>query len=716
MNWNEVPGFFDSDLVYKLAVKTFPKGSTFVEIGSWMGRSTSCLGQLVKQSQKNIKVYAVDTFEGSEEHTDIVKDIENHSTSLLELFNHNIKSCDVSEIITPIQGKSLDVVSQFEDESIDFIFIDASHDYDNVLADITAWYPKLKPGGLIAGDDYALCWNGVIRAVNEYFTDKTVFFLNGNLNYDYSQRIWHWCHFKNSTEENKMKVTLYAICRNEEKNVQKFIENSKKFYDTVVVDTGSTDNTVQLLRDAGITVYEHSQTKEEFDFSVARNKALSYVKTDWAFSLDFNEDVGDFFPDNLDFIANDLTCFRHLRFDDTGEGDPKQSQEVHTRFHRTKNYKWANAVHEVPHFKPTKKFPVESSVESSIKITKKINRSISKELFYLSICEREQEKDSKNWYYTWFIFNHYYKTQNITKSLEYGQSFLNASEAYFNSFRIEVFIKCSILLLNSGDLQKAANYAFHAVSESMNMGEPYLSRAFSYLTELSKQLNNPNITVFATAFNENTLSSPERHQAIDRLFLTNLDDCPSSCWIGHRKFAEWLVSYLKPEVIVDLGVDWGYSTFSFAMPRIGHIYGIDTFEGDEFTGKTGGVNYDYVLSKREKLFMEDNVTFIKGYFDDVAKTWNKKIDILHIDGDHKYESIKNDFETWSKFLSDDGVILMHDTCVESHCDKEYGVKRFFEEIDLPKCTFTHTFGLGIVSKNKELIELIQNNFDLSRPL
>ena len=97
-----------------------------------------------------------------------------------------------------------------------------------------------------------------------------------------------------------MNITLYAICKNEEKNVKKFIDNSKKFSHTVVVDTGSTDNTTQLLKEAGIEVYEHPQTKEEFDFSVAKNTALSYVKTDWAFSLNFSEDVDDFFPEGLE--------------------------------------------------------------------------------------------------------------------------------------------------------------------------------------------------------------------------------------------------------------------------------------------------------------------------------------------------------------------------------------------------------------------------------
>jgi hypothetical protein len=263
-------------------------------------------------------------------------------------------------------------------------------------------------------------------------------------------------------------------------------------------------------------------------------------------------------------------------------------------------------------------------------------------------------------------------------------------------------------------VQRGMNYAFHAVSEGMNMGGSHLSQAFGYLFEISKRLNNPNITIFATAFNPDMLSSPERLGAIDKLFLTNLEDVPS-CWKGHRKFAEWLVTQVKPEVTVDLGVDWGFSTFCFAMPRIGHVYGVDTFEGDQFTGGNHG-SYEYVLNKQEKLIMKDNVTFIKGLFDEVAKTWDKQIDILHIDGDHAYESVKHDYETWSPFVKENGVILFHDTCIEELNGNHYGVKKFFEELDIPKVTFTHTFGLGVASKNKDLIEFIENNFDLNNPI
>jgi len=319
------------------------------------------------------------------------------------------------------------------------------------------------------------------------------------------------------TEDNEMKITLYTIAKNEEKNIEKFLKNAEKFSHTVVVDTGSTDDTVQLLKDAGIKVYEHPQTREDFDFSVARNQALSYVETDWAFALDFNEDVDEFHPEGFGVIADEFTTFRHLRYDDSGEDEPVQSNEVHTRLHRTKNYIWANAVHEVPNFIPTEEYPTEVGVDTTIKITKKINKTVDKELFYFNICEREHKKDPTNWYWIWFIFNHYYNVKNFEKVLEYGQEFLNVSKPYFDSFRVLAFIRCSQILLSTGDIQKGANYAFHAVSEGMNIGGEMLGNAFMHLLMVGKTLNNPNIIIFASGFNPETLSLPERLEAIESI-------------------------------------------------------------------------------------------------------------------------------------------------------------------------------------------------------
>ena len=171
----------------------------------------------------------------------------------------------------------------------------------------------------------------------------------------------------------------------------------------------------------------------------------------------------------------------------------------------------------MPIFVPTEDFQEECVIDTTIKITKKINKSILKELFYLNICEREYEKDKTNWYYIWFIFNHYFNIRNYFKSLEFGQEFLNVSKPYFDTFRITAFIQCSISLFQLNETQRGLNYAFHAVSEAMNMGDPYLSQAFLHLNQVAKMLNNPNITIFATGFNSETLQSSERIDAIHKL-------------------------------------------------------------------------------------------------------------------------------------------------------------------------------------------------------
>ncbi len=190
------------------------------------------------------------------------------------------------------------------------------------------------------------------------------------------------------------------------------------------------------------------------------------------------------------------------------------------------------------------------------------------------------------------------------------------------------------------------------------------------------------------------------------LIIDFLKENVLSAWKGHQDFAVWLVKELKPSVIVDLGVEYGFSTFTFASPKIGKVYGIDWFKGDSFTNKAN--TRDYFMADWETLknrFGVDNIEIIEGRFSEVAKTWKLPIDILHIDGSHLYKDIKKDYETWSKFVKKDGVILLHDVYIPN--DKKYeGVERFYNEIDPPKLRFLDWFGLGVVSKDEELIKKI----------
>lgn len=174
---------------------------------------------------------------------------------------------------------------------------------------------------------------------------------------------------------------------------------------------------------------------------------------------------------------------------------------------------------------------------------------------------------------------------------------------------------------------------------------------------------------------------------------------------SHREFVEWLINRIKPEVTVELGVDYGYSSFLMALCQDNPVYGIDCFDVSVH-GPREDDDYQFVMSVKEKLGL-DNLEIIKGYFDDVVKTWDKEIDLLHIDGLHDYENCKNDCDTWAPLVKEDGVILFHDTV--SNPD---GAGLFFSQLEVPKVNFTNSFGLGVASNNADLIEEIKQTFKL----
>jgi hypothetical protein len=134
------------------------------------------MGELIKNSGKNIKFYTVDTFAGSigeEWHSDIINQLSKNNSDLYQQFLYYAKQCKVDDFITPIHSTSLDAANQFDDGSLDMIYVDGGHTYQEVFDDLTAWYPKLKSGGIIAGDDYGT-WSSVNEAVNEYFKDQNL--------------------------------------------------------------------------------------------------------------------------------------------------------------------------------------------------------------------------------------------------------------------------------------------------------------------------------------------------------------------------------------------------------------------------------------------------------------------------------------------------------------------------------------------------------------
>lgn len=149
--------WFTYPTLYSDMVKKFTSGSRFVEVGSWKGKSSCYMAVEIANSNKKIEFTCVDTWKGSPELLNL------DLTKLYELFKNNMKP--VENYYKDLKMTSIQASQFFENNSVDFVFIDASHEYSDVKNDILAWKPKVKKNGILAGHDYNA--KGVDKAINE---------------------------------------------------------------------------------------------------------------------------------------------------------------------------------------------------------------------------------------------------------------------------------------------------------------------------------------------------------------------------------------------------------------------------------------------------------------------------------------------------------------------------------------------------------------------
>ena len=112
----------------------------------------------------DMKLYAVDPWETNAELAQGADEAYEHCKKITAPYGER---CEMVKAYSPSAAES------FEDESLDFVYIDALHDYESVLADIKGWFPKVRTGGIIAGHDYRMSsWPGVVTAVEEFAEEE----------------------------------------------------------------------------------------------------------------------------------------------------------------------------------------------------------------------------------------------------------------------------------------------------------------------------------------------------------------------------------------------------------------------------------------------------------------------------------------------------------------------------------------------------------------
>ena len=155
--------------------------NVIVEIGVWKGSSVITMARRLRELDIDGVVIAVDTWLGAWDHW-INDEWFDHLgwdhgyPSISRKFMSNVVAEGLEQQVVPLPLDSLNsaqVLKHFGIEP-DIVHLDGAHDFDAVIADLRVWWPLLKPGGLLIGDDYHddNHWPGVRRAFDEYFMTR----------------------------------------------------------------------------------------------------------------------------------------------------------------------------------------------------------------------------------------------------------------------------------------------------------------------------------------------------------------------------------------------------------------------------------------------------------------------------------------------------------------------------------------------------------------
>jgi hypothetical protein len=184
---------------------------------------------------------------------------------------------------------------------------------------------------------------------------------------------------------------------------------------------------------------------------------------------------------------------------------------------------------------------------------------------------------------------------------------------------------------------------------------------------------------------------------------------PFSGWAEHGPFAFWLIEQLRPRLVVELGTYAGFSFAAFceAMERHsvdGRAIAIDTWQGDEHGGFYPEDIYRnlaaHVLPRYGSFIELKRMTFAEA----LPSVADGTVDLLHVDGRHFYEDVREDYESWVPKLSERAVILFHDTQVR---ERGFGVFKYWAELmdaHPAHFEFLHGNGLGVLSRGGPLPE------------
>ena len=273
---------------------------------------------------------------------------------------------------------------------------------------------------------------------------------------------------------NKYKVCVYGICKNEEKFVKRWYESMKEADAIFVLDTGSTDNTVKLLKEFGVNV--RTSKIEPWRFDVARNKSLDLIPDDYDICV--CTDLDEVFEKGWRKYLEDswVGSTSRARYNYNWSLDDNNRPLVNfyiDKIHQRKNYKWTHPVHEVLTFLGDK--------ENIITIDNIVlnhypdkSKSRSSYLPLLELSVKEDPNDDRNMHYLGREYMYYGKWNEAIDTLI---KHLSLKTATWNDERCASMRFISRCYRHLNRYEEARMWLDKAIKEAPYLRDPYMERA-----------------------------------------------------------------------------------------------------------------------------------------------------------------------------------------------------------------------------------------------
>lgn len=281
---------------------------------------------------------------------------------------------------------------------------------------------------------------------------------------------------------NKYKVCVYAISKNEEKFVDRWIDSMKEADKIVVLDTGSTDNTVKKLKKHGVLVKQKIINPWRFD--IARNESMKLIPDDIDICVctDLDEVFLPGWRNILEKVWNNDTnrCRYIYNWSLDDNNNPKVSF-YYEKIHSRKNYKWIHPVHEILEFNGDNENYV-STDQITLNHYPDSTKSRSSYLPLLELSVKEEPENDRNMHYLGREYMYYGKWEASINTLK---KHLELKSAVWKDERSASMRFISRCYKNLKDYDNARRYLDMAIKESPYLRDPYVERAL-----LEYQLEN----------------------------------------------------------------------------------------------------------------------------------------------------------------------------------------------------------------------------------